>query len=37
MKKLAATTLLLTGLAAGANAADPVIYTTRPSSRRRPG
>ena len=30
MKKLAATTLLLTGLAAGANAADPVIYTTNP-------
>lgn len=30
MKKLAATTLLLTGLAAGAQAADPVIYTTNP-------
>ena len=30
MKKLAATTLVLAGLAAGAQAADPVIYTTNP-------
>ena len=30
MKKLAATTLVLAGLAAGAEAADPVIYTTNP-------
>lgn len=30
MKKLAATTLLLTGLAAGTHAADPIVYTTNP-------
>lgn len=30
MKKLAATTVVLAGIAAGAQAADPVIYTTNP-------
>lgn len=30
MKKIAATTLLFAGLATGANAADPIIYTTNP-------